>query len=129
MSTWRYQRQNFSWKFQVIVSNSGYLFVGEQRFFSRPWITLGIKKSSKRKQRLKKVRQSIRHIKTFWTIKRKSKRNYFEKKYLDIKITLKNMEFYERNNRKNKQIRVSSIHQAFNQQKRREMWNWHSKWV
>ena len=85
----------------------------------RPWITLGIRKSSKRKQRpyekfLKsKTAKSEEEYKTyknmFGTIKRKSKRNTIPKKYLNIKITLKNMEYYEGDNRQNKQIRVKVV--------------------
>ena len=96
----------------------------------RPWITLGLRKSSKRKQGLHEKILKTRTAKSdaeyktyknmFETIKRKSKRNYIRKKYLDIKITLKNMEYYEGGNRQNKEIRVSSAYQTCNQQKRRD---------
>ena len=67
----------------------------QQKHF-RPWITLGIRKSSKRKQRLyetyrKKTRtgKSEAEYKTyknmFETIKRKSKRNYHSQKILEYK--------------------------------------------
>ena len=65
----------------------------------RPWVTLGIRKSSKRKQRLYEKFLKTRNAKIeaeykacknmFEIIKRKSKRNYYSKKYLNIKITLK----------------------------------------
>ena len=88
----------------------------------RPWITPGIRKSSKRNQRFyeKFLKTRTTNKNMFETIKRKSKKNYntIHKKYLKMKITLKNMEYYEGDNRQNKQIGMSSTYQTCNQQKR-----------
>ena len=65
----------------------------------RPWITLGIRKSSKRKQRLHEKFLKTRTAKSeaeykkyknmFETIKRNLEETTIHKKYLNIKITLK----------------------------------------
>ena len=65
----------------------------------RPWITLGIRKSSKRKQRLyekffkTRTAKSEAEYKTyknmFEKIKRKSKRNYYSQKILEYKNNAK----------------------------------------
>ena len=98
-----------------------------------PWIALGIRKSSKRKQRLyenflktgtEKTEAEYKTYKImFETIKRKSKRNYNSQKILEYKNNAKRKqikkEYYEGGNRLSKQIRVLSTYQTYNQQKRR----------
>ena len=79
----------------------------------RPWITLGIRTSSKRKQRLYEIFLKARTAKSeaqykpyknmFETIKRNSKRNCYSQKILEYKNNAKkNMEYYEGGNRQNK---------------------------
>ena len=78
-----------------------------------PWITLGIRKSSKRKQqRLYEKFVKTRNAKSeaeykanknmFEIIKRKSKRNYYPRKILEYKNNVKNMEYYEGSIRQSK---------------------------
>ena len=79
-----------------------------QRKNLSPWITKGIKKSSKRKQKLYekflKKRNAFNETayKTyknlFEAIKRKSKKNHYSQKILQFKYDIKKMDCYERNN-------------------------------
>ena len=69
-----------------------------QKYF-RPWITLGIRKSSKRKQKLYEKFLKARNAKSeaeykayknmFEIVKRKSKRNYHSQKILEYKNNAK----------------------------------------
>ena len=79
----------------------------------RPSITLGIRKSSKRKQqRLYEKFVKTRNAKSeaeykayknmFEIIKRKPKRNYYSRKILEYKNNVKNMEYYEGSIRQSK---------------------------
>ena len=77
--------------------------------YNNPWITKGIKKSSKRKQKLykkflknrneknEKLYKSYKNL--FESIKCKSKRIYYSSKILEFKNNIKYMGCYERINR------------------------------
>ena len=77
-----------------------------------PWINLGIRKASKRKQRLyekflktrndKSEAEYKAHKNMFEIIEPKSKRNYYSQKILEYKNNAKNMEYNEGSIRQNK---------------------------
>ena len=102
----------------------------------RPWITLGIRKSSKRKQKLyekflktrnaKKATEHNAYKNMFEIIKYKSKRNYHSQKILEYKNNAKRWnimkEVLDKTNKPGSRLPTKLVIK-----KRRDKRNWHSK--
>ena len=119
MKTFGYVSHFYNRSLQIFLSlhNEGFpkikVKLRRQNHF-RPWITLGIRKSSKREPGLYEKHLETRTAQNesqykaykniFQTIKRKSQRNFYSQKILEHKNKFKKMEYYEGGNRQNKSV-------------------------